>query len=71
MPVETRPQKIEPRSASGLSRVVDEYFMDVYALCYRVLGRPQDAEDATQETFLALFREPEKFAAAVTEFVSS
>jgi len=64
MTVDTRPQKVEPRSPSGPTELVEEYFMDVYAACFRVLGRPHDAEDATQETFLALFREKEKLASA-------
>jgi RNA polymerase sigma factor (sigma-70 family) len=38
--------------------------MDVYGTCFRVLGHPHDAEDATQETFLAVFREREKLQAA-------
>ena len=58
-----RPQKVEPRSASSPTEIVEEYFMDVYAACFRVLGRPQDAEDATQETFLAIFREKDKLPA--------
>jgi len=66
MLVDIRPQKVEPRSASGPTELVEEYFMDVYAACFRILGRPQDAEDATQETFLALFREKEKVAAAAS-----
>lgn len=64
MTVDTRPRKVEPRSASGPTELVEEYFMDVYAACFRVLGRPHDAEDATQETFLALFREKDKLAEA-------
>jgi len=63
MPVDMRPQKVEPRSASSPTEIVEEYFMDVYAACFRVLGRPQDAEDATQETFLAIFREKDKLPA--------
>ena len=59
-----RPQKVEPRSASSLTELIQVYFMDVYSACYRVLGRPQDAEDATQETFLSLFRSREKLAEA-------
>ena len=66
MQVDIRPLKVEPRSASGPTELVEEYFMDVYAACFRILGRPQDAEDATQETFLALFREKEKVAAATS-----
>jgi len=66
MHVDIRPQKVEPRSASGPTELVEEYFMDVYAACFRILGRPQDAEDATQETFLALFRTKEKVAAAAS-----
>jgi RNA polymerase sigma-70 factor (ECF subfamily) len=64
MPVEIRPQKVEPVSASSLTELIQSYFMDVYNVCFRVLGRPQDAEDATQETFLSLFRTREKLAAA-------
>jgi RNA polymerase sigma-70 factor (ECF subfamily) len=64
MPVDMRPQKVEPRSASSPTEIVEEYFMEVYSACFRVLGRPHDAEDATQETFLALFREKDKLAAA-------
>ncbi len=64
MTVETRPQRIEPRSLSTQAQLVEEYFRDVYGLCFRVLGHPHDAEDATQETFLALFRDREKIARA-------
>jgi len=64
MTVETRPHRIEPRSLSTPAQLVEEFFMDVYGLCFRVLGHPHDAEDATQETFLALFRDREKIARA-------
>lgn len=64
MPVETQPSQVAPRSASGPAEVVEEYFMDVYSACFRILGRPQDAEDATQETFLSLFRTLDKLSAA-------
>ena len=61
-----RPRQVEPRSASGPKELVEEYFMEVYNACFRVLGRPHDAEDATQETFLALFRTLDKLAAAAS-----
>jgi RNA polymerase sigma-70 factor (ECF subfamily) len=64
MPVDIRPEKVEPMPASGLTELIQEYFMDVYRVCWRVLGRPQDAEDATQETFLSLFRSKDKLAGA-------
>jgi RNA polymerase sigma-70 factor (ECF subfamily) len=64
MPVDIRPEKIQPRPASSLTELIQEHFMDVYRVCFRVLGRPQDAEDATQETFLSLFRSKDKLAAA-------
>jgi RNA polymerase sigma-70 factor (ECF subfamily) len=66
MPVDTHAPKVEPRSASSPKELVDTYFMDVYSICFRILGRPQDAEDAAQETFLALFRTPDKLAAAAS-----
>ena len=66
MPVDMPAPKVEPRSPSGPKELVNEYFMDVYSTCFRILGRPQDAEDAAQETFLALFRTPDKLAAATS-----
>jgi RNA polymerase sigma-70 factor (ECF subfamily) len=64
MPVEIRPRKVEPVSASSLTELIQNCFMDVYNVCFRVLGRPQDAEDATQETFLSIVRTREKLAEA-------
>ncbi|MEX1143581.1 MAG: sigma-70 family RNA polymerase sigma factor [Anaerolineales bacterium] len=42
--------------SQAFSRLVDMYAKPVYNLCYRMLGSPQDAEDAAQETFLRAFR---------------
>jgi RNA polymerase sigma-70 factor (ECF subfamily) len=64
MKVETQRPWTEPRSPFSPAQLVEEYFMDVYSLCFRHLGDPHDAEDATQETFLSLFREPEKLGRA-------
>ncbi|MHC4606175.1 MAG: RNA polymerase sigma factor [Planctomycetota bacterium] len=48
-----------PRSGTGWTpeSLVERHFMDVYAVCLGHLGHPQDAEDATQETFAAVFRD--------------
>ncbi len=42
--------------SEAFSRLVDMYSRPVYSLCYRMLGSPQDAEDAAQEAFLRAFR---------------
>jgi RNA polymerase sigma-70 factor (ECF subfamily) len=42
--------------SQAFSRIVDMYAKPVYNLCFRMLGNPQDAEDAAQETFLRAFR---------------
>jgi RNA polymerase sigma-70 factor (ECF subfamily) len=36
--------------------LVERYQREVYGLTLRILGRPEDAEDVTQETFLRAFR---------------
>lgn len=37
-------------------QLVDRFRGQVFGLCYRMLGHRQDAEDATQETFVRLLR---------------
>src|SRR5262245_57800536 len=64
MAVETHARQGPAGSPSTPAELVERYFMDVYALCFRILGQPQDSEDATQETFLALFRERDKLGRA-------
>ncbi|HMD11244.1 MAG TPA: sigma factor, partial [Marmoricola sp.] len=42
------------RDAFGL--LVDRETAAVYRTCLRILGRPHDAEDVTQESFVAAYR---------------
>jgi RNA polymerase sigma-70 factor (ECF subfamily) len=43
-------------SDEAFTRLVEEYQTHVYNLCYRMLGEPEAAEDAAQETFLRAYR---------------
>jgi RNA polymerase sigma-70 factor (ECF subfamily) len=39
----------------AFAHLVDAYKVPVYNLCYRLLGNPNDAEDAAQETFVRVY----------------
>ncbi len=41
--------------SQAFTQLVEAYQRPVYNLCYRMLGAPQDAEDAAQETFLRAY----------------
>ncbi len=43
-------------SLDAFNSLVDRHQAHVYGLCRRMLGQPEAAEDAAQETFLAAFR---------------
>lgn len=47
----------------AFSVLVDRHHLRVYRVCYRYFGDATDAEDATQETFLALARKASTFSA--------
>jgi RNA polymerase sigma-70 factor, ECF subfamily len=40
----------------AFTRLVEAYQKPVYNLCYRMLGEPEAAEDAAQETFLKVYQ---------------
>lgn len=40
----------------AFTQLVEAYQRPVFNLCYRMLGNPQDAEDAAQETFLRAYK---------------
>jgi len=43
-------------SEEAFTRLVEAYQKPVHNLCYRMLGEPEAAEDAAQETFLRAFQ---------------
>ncbi len=43
-------------SDEAFTRLVETYQTPVYNLCYRMLGEPEFAEDAAQETFLRAYQ---------------
>lgn len=42
--------------SDAFTQLVETYQRPVFNLCYRMLGTPQDAEDAAQETFLRAYK---------------
>jgi RNA polymerase sigma-70 factor (ECF subfamily) len=45
----------------AFTRLVEAYQTHVYNLCYRMLGEPQSAEDAAQETFLRAYQHMHRY----------
>lgn len=43
-------------SDEAFTQLVDAYQKPVYNLCYRMVGEPEEAEDAAQETFLRAYQ---------------
>jgi RNA polymerase sigma-70 factor (ECF subfamily) len=43
--------------------LVERHSRSVYRLAYRMTGRPEDAEDVVQETFIRAFRQLDRFEA--------
>jgi RNA polymerase sigma-70 factor, ECF subfamily len=48
-------QQAQAGDKQAFSRLVEAYQRPVYNLTYRMLGNPQEAEDAAQETFLRAY----------------
>jgi len=49
-------ERIRVDEARGFAHLYHRYKHRIYAYCYRLLRHPQNAEDATQETFLKIHR---------------
>lgn len=47
----------------AFTQLVETYQKPVYNLCYRMLGDPNDAEDAAQEAFLRAFQHLDRYDA--------
>jgi RNA polymerase sigma-70 factor (ECF subfamily) len=45
----------------AFTQLVEAYQKPVYNLCYRMLGEPEAAEDAAQETFLRAFQHLDRY----------
>ncbi len=54
--MDTFVQRLQANDPRAYEELLERYADKVYRIAYRVLGNPQDAEDATQETFLAVYR---------------
>ena len=54
--VESNLLSITPLEPAEFTRIVEENQKPVFNLCYRMLGDPNDAEDASQETFWKAYK---------------
>jgi RNA polymerase sigma-70 factor (ECF subfamily) len=48
--------QVHQGNQEAFTQLVETYQRPVYNLCYRMLGDPDEAEDASQETFLRVYR---------------
>ncbi len=59
------PHQLIARARAGeeeaFRMLVEQHSRSVYAVAYRILGDPADAEEAVQETFLRVFRRLDQF----------
>ena len=51
-------------SDEAFTQLVETYQKPVYNLCYRMLGEPETAEDASQETFLRAYQNLHRYDAS-------
>ncbi len=61
MDTDTLVQRLKANDPRAYEELLEQYADMVYRVAYRVLGDPHDAEDATQETFLAVYRNIQNF----------
>lgn len=54
-------RRIKAGDQAALEELVERWYPRVYAYTFRMTGGQQDAQDVTQETFLAVLRSVERF----------
>jgi len=54
-------QKAQQRDDEAFTELVRQYQTPVYNLCYRMLGNPQEAEDAAQESFWRAYQAIDRY----------
>ena len=56
----------EPIGARAFEELIERYADRVYSIALRITGSPEDAEDATQDAFLAAYQHRDAFRGAST-----
>jgi len=60
-PAPTAPELSSPASAETFDAIYRQHYRRVYAICLRMTGNPDDAEDLTQEVFVQVLRKLDSF----------
>jgi RNA polymerase sigma-70 factor (ECF subfamily) len=55
------PAREEPVKINNFDDIVENYSDFVYNVAYRMMGKPEDAEDVSQDAFISAFRAFERF----------
>ena len=53
--------RLQKRDEAAFEELIRQYEKKVYSLCFRMCGNSEDAEEAAQDTFLALWRGIDRF----------
>ena len=53
--------RLQQRDEAAFEELIRQYEKKVYTLCFRMCGSSEDAEEAAQDTFLALWRGIDRF----------
>ena len=53
--------RLQKRDETAFEELLRQYEKKVYTLCFRMCGNSEDAEEAAQDTFLALWRGIDRF----------